>query len=115
MRYFVSLINIVLTPLQNMNPSYYNWLFHSVGFSDEFYKWGHGIVDDLWTTTWQDMKNIVIPVPPLEEQQAIADYLDKKCAEIDGVIADKKEQLEVLENYKKSVIYEYVTGKKEVV
>ena len=111
----VSLINIVLTPLQNMNPSYYNWLFHSVGFSDEFYKWGHGIVDDLWTTTWQDMKNIVIPVPPLEEQQAIADYLDKKCAEIDGVIADKKEQLEVLENYKKSVIYEYVTGKKEVV
>ena len=111
----VSLINIVLTPLQNMNPSYYNWLFHSVGFSDEFYKWGHGIVDDLWTTTWQDMKNIVIPVPPLEEQQAIADYLDKKCAEIDGVLADKKEQLEVLENYKKSVIYEYVTGKKEVV
>lgn len=111
----VSLINIVLTPLQNMNPSYYNWLFHSVGFSDEFYKWGHGIVDDLWTTTWQDMKNIVIPVPPLEEQQAIADYLDKKCAEIDGVIADKKELLEVLENYKKSVIYEYVTGKKEVV
>lgn len=111
----VSLINIVLTPLQNMNPSYYNWLFHSVGFSDEFYKWGHGIVDDLWTTTWQDMKNIVIPVPPLEEQQAIADYLDKKCAEIDGVIADKKEQLDVLENYKKSLIYEYVTGKKEVV
>lgn len=111
----VSLINIVLTPLQNMNPSYYNWLFHSVGFSDEFYKWGHGIVDDLWTTTWQDMKNIVIPVPPLEEQQAIADYLDKKCAEIDGVIADKQRQLDVLENYKKSIIYEYVTGKKEVV
>ena len=61
------------------------------------------------------MKNIVIPVPPREEQQAIAEYLDKKCAEIDGVLADKKEQLEVLENYKKSVIYEYITGKKEVV
>lgn len=111
----VSLINLVLTPLQNMNPNYYNWLFHTIEFSDEFYKWGHGIVDDLWTTTWQDMKNIVIPVPPLKEQQAIADYLDKKCAEIDGAIADKKKQLDVLENYKKSLIYEYVTGKKEVV
>ena len=109
----VSLINLVLTSLQNMNPNYYNWLFHTIEFSDEFYKWGHGIVDDLWTTTWQDMKNIVIPVPPLEEQQAIADYLDKKCAEIDSVIADKKRQLNVLENYKKSIIYEYVTGKKE--
>lgn len=109
----VSLINLVLTSLQNMNPNYYNWLFHTIEFSDEFYKWGHGIVDDLWTTTWQDMKNIVIPVPPLEEQQAIADYLDKKCAEIDSVIADKKRQLDVLENYKKSIIYEYVTGKKE--
>ena len=52
----ISLINIVLTPLKNMNPNYYNWLFHTVEFADEFYKWGHGIVDDLWTTTWQDMK-----------------------------------------------------------
>lgn len=111
----ISLINIVLCPLKNMNPTYYNWLFHTVEFADEFYKWGHGIVDDLWTTTWQEMKNIIIPMPPIEEQEEIADYLDKKCAEIDSVIADKKKQLEVLDNYKKSLIYEYVTGKKEVV
>lgn len=111
----ISLINIVLCPLKDMNPTYYNWLFHTVQFADEFYKWGHGIVDDLWTTTWQEMKNIVIPMPPIEEQQSIADYLDKKCAEIESIIADKKKQLEVLESYKKSIIYEYVTGKKEVV
>ena len=54
-------------------------------------------------------------VPPIEEQKAIAAYLDEKCAEIDGCIAAKKEQISTLEAYKKSVIFEYVTGKKEVV
>lgn len=53
-------------------------------------------------------------LPPLCEQQMIAKNLEKKCAEIDGAIEEKKEQLEILEQYKKSLIYEYVTGKKEV-
>lgn len=53
-------------------------------------------------------------VPPLDEQDEIVNYLDKKCAEIDALIAKKTSLLEELENYKKSVIYEYVTGKKEV-
>lgn len=53
-------------------------------------------------------------LPPLCEQQMIAINLEKKCAEIDGAIEEKKEQLETLEQYKKSIIYEYVTGKKEV-
>ena len=110
----ISLINIVLCPLINMNSIYYNWLFHTIEFADEFYKWGHGIVDDLWTTGWQEMKNILIPVPPIKEQEEIAKYLDKKCAEIDSIIEDKKLQLETIEDYKKSLIYEYVTGKKEV-
>ena len=54
-------------------------------------------------------------VPPQAEQKEIADYLDKKCSEIDSIIADKKAQLETIEKYKKSLIYEYVTGKKEVI
>lgn len=53
-------------------------------------------------------------VPPLEEQQKIADYLDNKCAEIEQIIADKKSQIETLDGYKKSLIFEYVTGKKEI-
>lgn len=65
--------------------------------------------------TEDELGKIAQVVPPIEEQESIADYLDKKCAEIESVIADKKKQLEVLENYKKSLIYEYVTGKKEVV
>jgi hypothetical protein len=73
----VSLINTIITPRTEMNPQYYNWLFHTELFADEFYKWGHGIVDDLWTTRWQEMKRIAIVVPPLAEQKAIADFLDK--------------------------------------
>ncbi len=105
----VSLINIVLAPRQIMNPQYYEWLFHSAEFSDEFYKWGHGIVDDLWTTNWQDMKRIKIPLPPLSEQRAIADYLDGKCGEIDASLELLEEGIQTLEAYKKSIIAEAVT------
>lgn len=111
----VSLINIVLEPKNNMSSGYYSWLFKTVQFADEFYKNGHGIVDDLWTTGWQDMKRIILPVPHYSEQKQIADYLDSKCSEIDTLIADKKRQLDILADYKKSIIYEYVTGKKEVI
>lgn len=92
-----------------MDPQYYNWLFHTIEFADEFYRWGHGIVDDLWTTGWQEMKNIVITQPPLYEQQLIADFLDRKCAEIDALTADIQSQIDTLEQYKRSVITETVT------
>ena len=105
----VSLINTILAPLGEMNPGYYDWLFHTVQFGDEFYKFGHGIVDDLWTTGWQDMKKITIPTPPLAEQRFIADFLDTKCAEIDALTADIQTQIDTLEQYKRSVITETVT------
>ena len=53
-------------------------------------------------------------LPPLEEQKEIANYLDAKCAEIDRLIAKKEQLVKELENYKKSLIFEYVTGKKEL-
>lgn len=105
----VSLINTNLAPLNEMNPGYYDWLFHTVQFGDEFYKFGHGIVDDLWTTGWQEMKKITIPTPPLPEQQRIADFLDAKCAEIDALTADIQAQIDTLEQYKRSIITETVT------
>lgn len=105
----VSLINTILAPLGEMNPGYYDWLFHTVQFGDEFYKFGHGIVDDLWTTGWQDMKKITIPTPPLAEQRRIADFLDTKCAEIDALTADIQAQIDTLEQYKRSIITETVT------
>ena len=100
----VSLINIVLQPLSHINPKFYSWLFTSSMFSDEFYKWGHGIVNDLWTTNWQDMKHISIPVPSTEEQQRIADFLDKKCGEIDNIITRTKATIEEYKKLKQSVI-----------
>lgn len=105
----VSLINIVLTPRGKMHPEYYNWLFHSSRFADEFYRWGHGIVDDLWTTRWQEMRNISIPVPEYAIQQRIADHLDHKCTQIDALIANAQQQIEKLKAYKQSVITEAVT------
>lgn len=105
----VSLINTVMKPRDEMNPDYYNWLFHTIQFAYEFYKWGHGIVDDLWTTNWQDMKHIDIPVPTLDEQKVIADYLNKAIPEIDALHTDIEKQIETLEEYKKSIITEAVT------
>lgn len=55
-----------------------------------------------------------IGVPPFSEQKEIADYLDEKCSEIDSIVANKQKQIEILDEYKKSLIFEYVTGKKEV-
>lgn len=95
--------------MTEMHPQYYDWLFHTIQFGDEFYKWGHGIVDDLWTTGWQDMKKISIPTPPITEQAVIADFLDEQCAEIDTLVTDIQSQIEALEEYKRSVITEAVT------
>lgn len=105
----VSLINLILAPRTSMNANYYNWLFHTPLFADEFYSWGHGIVADLWTTRWQEMKNIAIPTPPLAEQGAIAAYLDKKCGEIDELIEVEQQMISDLESYRQSVITEAVT------
>ena len=104
----VSLINTILTPRTEMNPRFYDWLFHTSVFADEFYKWGHGIVDDLWTTRWAEMKRISIVVPPIPEQQVIADYLDKKCGEIDEMVLLQEKIVEELKVYKQSVITEAV-------
>ena len=104
----------VFYPIITIADGYYKYLFKEKGFID---------VMNSYTMSLRDGKNIAfddfgdtfIPVPALGEQQEIADYLDNKCAEIEQIIADKKTQIETLDGYKKSLIYEYVTGKKEVV
>ena len=63
----------------------------------------------------ENLQAVKLPVPPISEQRSIASYLDTKCSEIDSLIALKQAKIEELKEYKKSVIYEYVTGKKEVV
>lgn len=105
----VSLINIILTPRTAMHPGYYNWLFHTTLFADEFYKWGHGIVADLWTTRWQEMKSITAPVPEYAEQERIAAFLDAECAEIDAVLEKTRASIEEYKKLKQAVITQAVT------
>lgn len=95
-------------------PHYYHYVFRTSGIANECYRYGRGIMMMRWRTYSSEFKRIHVPFPPLEEQQQIADYLDSKCSEIDAIIADKKRQRGILTEYKKSLIYEYVTGKKEV-
>ena len=66
------------------------------------------------TLSQESISNYVIPLPPLSEQRAIADWLDAKCADIDATIALKEQKQEKLKEYKKTIIFEYVTGKKQV-
>lgn len=68
----------------------------------------------VFSITQKNLINSSIILPPLDEQIEIANVLDKKCYEIIKAINEKREQLIILDNYKKSLIYEYVTGKKEV-
>lgn len=105
----ISLINTVLQPRGEMNPGYYNWLFHTSMFADEFYKWGHGIVDDLWTTGWSDMKKIGVPVPSKCEQKQLAEHLNVECSHIDSILSKTRASIEEYKKLKQAVITQAVT------
>lgn len=107
----VSLINIVLyTEREDMLlVQYANIAMKNYGFAEEFYRWGHGIVADLWTTSWQEMKSIVLPLPTISVQQRILYFLNQKLAEVDKLIDVQQAQVGKLKEYKQSVITEAVT------
>ena len=104
----VSLINIVLKPL-DINLEYSNFMLKCNGFIEEFYRNGHGIVADLWTTRFWDMKSIMLPIPPKDEQEKIASYLDEKIAKIDASISEKEKFIELLKEQKQIIINDAVT------
>ena len=105
----VSLINIVLEPRKALEPSFCNYLLKSTEFIEEFYRNGHGIVADLWTTRYDEMKQIKVAFPPLEEQQSMASYLDKATAEIDKAIAQQQHMIDLLNERKQIIIQRAVT------
>lgn len=96
---------------QNIFPSYYHYLFRNTLFSQEFYKWGRGIHNDMWTTRTIEMKKIMVPVPPLEQQKNIANFLDIEISNINKSIKLIKSQISKLKEYHSSIIYSAVTGK----
>ena len=106
------------------SPAYSQFVLNDIG-NAEYYCYYYTMLDNDKTLlhlaknlrhslTEDQLGAISVIVPPIDEQAAIANFLNTKCEKIDKVIADKIKQLEILAEYKKSLIYEYVTGKKEV-
>mgnify|MGYP005751512565 FL=1 len=97
------------------NLHYYKYVMQCCYMCRIFYSLGQGVSQlGRWRLQTSVFNNFKVPVPPTDKQKEIAEYLDNKCAEIDAIIDQKNEQLSALDAYKKSLIYEYITGKKEV-
>jgi type I restriction enzyme S subunit len=94
---------------------YFKYVFQCCYLDKIYYSLGNGVAGvGRWRLQAHTFKNFRLPVPPLEEQVAIAKYLDEKCSLIAQYIDENKQKIAILQDYKKSIIYEYVTGKKEV-
>lgn len=105
----VSLINLVLTPRSELNNNFVHYLLRNYRFSEEYYRNGRGIVADLWTTRYSEMRTILLPVPPRDEQDKIVRFLDWKVSEINKLIGIRKEQIKELKALKSAVINSAIT------
>ncbi len=105
----------LISAIPNETKMYAKWLYY-FSISNSYKEWSNLIFTQatIQNISAEKYSNLFIPIPNLGEQNRIINFLDKKCSEIDSLISDKKEQLEKLSSYKQSMIYEYVTGKKEV-
>lgn len=110
----VSLINIVLSPRNNIEVQYFHHLFRSNDYIEEYYRIGRGIVADLWTTRYSEMRNIMVPLPPLGEQQSIVAYIEEKCQKIDTLTTELQAEIDYLKEYKQRLIADVVTGQVNV-
>ncbi|MBQ9225725.1 MAG: restriction endonuclease subunit S [Fibrobacter sp.] len=99
---------IAMSPKNSIDSMYYLWLFKTMDNKKMLHGMGSGI---RLTLSFADIKNQLIPIPPLPEQKAIAEYLDKKTAQINELVSAKQKQIELLKEYKQSVIANAVTGK----
>lgn len=102
---------IDLCPLKQVDSRYFHFLLHAYDVMKVFYNMGNGVRQGL---NYSEFSRLMVFEPPYEEQVAMANYLETKVTEVDAIIEQKKEQMAVLDAYKRSLIFEYVTGKKEV-
>ena len=110
----VSLINIVLSPRENIEVQYFHHLFRSNNYIEEYYRIGRGIVADLWTTRYSEMRNIFVPLPPKDEQQSIVAYIEEKSELIDKLASELLSEIDYLKEYKQRLIADCVTGQVNV-
>lgn len=111
----VSPAYVVAKPKLDLDTRYTEYLLRSASAIEEIRKYSYGIMDFRLRCYWQYFRRIFICIPPRVEQEKIADFLDKKLEQTDRLIELKQSKIDKLDAYKKSLIYEYVTGKKEVV
>ena len=97
------------------NKKYIMYYLRSMAYGDVFTALSTGIRVRSCDLRWNKLAELLYPLPPIDEQNNIVNYIDEQIARTNDIIADKKSQIETLDGYKKSLIYEYVTGKKEVV
>lgn len=97
---------VTIRPKIRLDSRFFHYLYHMYDICKVFYGMGDGVRQGMG---FEDLKNIPTLIPPLKTQQKIADYLDKKCGEIDATIAKQKESIEKLKAYKQSLISETVT------
>lgn len=105
----------IYVPSDEIECRFYHHYFRTKGFSGDCYKRGKGIMAMRWRTYSDQFRDIHVVVPPIAEQREILNYLDSRTDEIEMLITKKERFLAEMESYKKSLIFEYVTGKKEVV
>ncbi|CAN5500723.1 restriction endonuclease subunit S [soil metagenome] len=105
----VSLISIVLEPHDTVYGGFAHHLLRSVDFQEEFYRYGKGIVADLWSTNYGEMRNIQLAMPSVSEQTAIAAFLNRETAKIDGLVAEQRRLIELLKEKRQAVISHAVT------
>jgi type I restriction enzyme S subunit len=105
----VSLINIALEPRQENNKQFMHYLLRSNSFIEEYYRNGRGIVADLWTTRFSEMKTIMLPLPPRVEQDQIVHFLDWQLSKINKLIKAKKKQIVLFNEQKKAIIDKAIT------
>lgn len=102
---------IALQPICEVNSAYFQYLLHAFDLMKVFYNMGNGVRQGL---NFAEFSKLLVFEPPMDEQDSIVAFLNSKCNEIDLIIADMNEQISILDEYKKTLIFEYVTGKKEV-
>ena len=112
MTMFAGYHTIIATYLNDNPNNFFSYLFKTDCWRSQIRSVVNGV--KLFSVPQRLLGSTSLIVPPIEEQQQIAEYLDKKCSEIDAMIAIKQEKIEELKDYKKSIIYEYITGKKEI-
>ncbi len=105
----VSLICTVMRPQEQVHTPFVHHLLRSQPFQEEFYRNGKGIVADLWSTNYSEMRNILLGMPPLPEQTRIAVFLDQELGKIDELVAEQRRLMELLKEKRQSVITHAVT------